>query len=70
MCHDSLMDDAAVSNAIMEVAASEVTPRFGTLCAADVTEKTPGEVVTEARPRVRVSTHRAAATDKRHPRGR
>ena len=34
--------------AIREVAASEVTPRFGQLVASEVLEKTPGEVVTEA----------------------
>ncbi|MHB1445453.1 MAG: inositol monophosphatase family protein [Acidimicrobiales bacterium] len=42
------MDAAAVSEAIMAAAASEVLPRFGALSATDVTEKTPGEVVTEA----------------------
>lgn len=42
------MDPTVVSKAIIDVAASEVTSRFGTLSAADITEKTPGEVVTEA----------------------
>lgn len=42
------MDWTAVSLAISEVAAMEVAPRFGKLLASDVSEKTPGEVVTEA----------------------
>lgn len=42
------MDWTAVSLAISEVAETEVTPRFGKLLASDVSEKTPGEVVTEA----------------------
>lgn len=42
------MDSAEVARAIRHAAASEVTPRFGALLVADITEKTPGEVVTEA----------------------
>lgn len=42
------MDWTAVASAIREVAADEVTPRFGKLLASDISEKTPGEVVTEA----------------------
>lgn len=42
------MDWAAVALAIREVAEAEVAPRFGRLLASDISEKTPGEVVTEA----------------------
>lgn len=42
------MDWTAVSLAISEVAATEVESRFGNLLASEVSEKTPGEVVTAA----------------------
>jgi fructose-1,6-bisphosphatase/inositol monophosphatase family enzyme len=42
------MELATVSRAICEVEAAEVAPRFGRMMDADVSEKTPGEVATEA----------------------
>lgn len=43
-----LIDDGAVEAAIREVAAVEVLPRFGALGDGDVTEKSPGDLVTVA----------------------
>jgi fructose-1,6-bisphosphatase/inositol monophosphatase family enzyme len=48
VCDDRLVDSGAVSAAIKYVAARQVTSRFGALVQSDVTEKSPGEVVTEA----------------------
>jgi fructose-1,6-bisphosphatase/inositol monophosphatase family enzyme len=42
------VDLGAVGLAVREVADAEVVPRFGALRASDISEKTPGEVVTEA----------------------
>lgn len=42
------MDWSAVALAIREVATDEVATRFGRLVASDISEKSPGEVVTEA----------------------
>lgn len=42
------MDIDAVAEAIQEVAALTITPRFGRLTSDQLTEKSPGEVVSEA----------------------
>jgi fructose-1,6-bisphosphatase/inositol monophosphatase family enzyme len=42
------MDLEAVADAIREVAATELMPRFADLSTVDVSEKRPGEVVTDA----------------------
>ncbi|MHC8509435.1 MAG: inositol monophosphatase family protein [Rhodospirillales bacterium] len=41
-------DSGAVAEIIRETAAAEVMPRFGALSAADIFEKGPGDVVTQA----------------------
>jgi len=42
------VDPEAVARHIAEVAAEEIMPRFGRLAAADIQEKTPGDLVTAA----------------------